>query len=160
MKAKKEIEIILNEDSNIYNQYNNEQLSNELHEYIYNQFKGVPVNTDIKMIIKYNFELDDTEKDKLVDKIREDFGIDVKENLINLKIERIKQLFFLCIGTILIFISNKFDNASIKEIMSIFGWIWLWEFGYSFCFDTIKTKIQNRRYKKLIKAKIEFKKNI
>lgn len=160
MKLKKEIEIILNEESNIYNPYNNKQLANELHEYIYSQVKGIPLNTDIKIKIQHNFDLDDKEKDKLVDKIREDFGVDVQENLINLKIERIKQITFFLIGCILIFISKTFNNEAIKEIMSIFGWIWLWEFGYSFCFNSIKTKIINKKYKNLIKAKIEFKKTV
>lgn len=103
--------------------------------------------------------MNDIERNKLVDEIRENYGIDVKENLLKLKFERYKQIIFLIIGILSLISSNFFTNHHITlpgQLISIFGWVIIWEFVYSFIFSTIKINIENKRYKKIISAKIHF----
>lgn len=156
---RKEINVVLNSNSQIYNQYNDSQLSDELSSYIYNQFRGIPLNTDIKLNIILKYDMNDDERNKLVDEIRENYGIDIKENLLKLKIERYKQLSFILLGIVLLILSNFFTNIHISlagQVFSIFGWVMIWEFVYSLIFMNIKTHLENKRYKKLIEAKIHF----
>ena len=47
MNEKNEIIIVINENSLLYNQFNNSQLSDELREYIYSQVKGIPLKSEI-----------------------------------------------------------------------------------------------------------------
>ena len=54
MNEKNEIIVIVNENSQLYNQFNNSQLSDELREYIYSQVKGIPIKSDIFISIYYN----------------------------------------------------------------------------------------------------------
>ena len=74
MNDRSEIIIVINENSQLYNQFNNSQLSDELREYIYSQIKGIPLKSDIFMSIYHNYDMSDYEKKKLVKEIRESFG--------------------------------------------------------------------------------------
>ena len=98
------------------------------------------------------------EKQKLVNEIRENYGLDIKENLIKLKYEVIKQVIMLLIGLILSFISNLVSNNNylISQFFYIFGWLMIYESISGLIFSNIKTMYQNKKYKKLINAKITF----
>lgn len=156
---KKEIIIVINEKSQLYNQFNNSQLSDELHQYIYNQFKGVSLKTDIFISVYHNFELSNYEKRKLVNEIREDFGLDIKENLIALKSESYKRSILFILGMILTAISHLFKADYfylVSQFFSIFGWIMIWEYIYSLIFFSTRTKYENKKFNKLINAKVHF----
>lgn len=156
---KKQINIILTKDSKIYNQFNNSQLSDELHNYIYNQFRGESLKNDVELIVQHNFEMTDEEKNKLVDEIREDYGIDIRENILKLKLECFKQIIFMIIGVLLLLLSSyliKVHADLAGQIFTIFAWVIIYEFVYSFVFFNVKTRIENKRFKKIIAAKISF----
>ena len=91
MNEKNEIIVIVNENSQLYNQFNNSQLSDELREYIYSQVKGIPIKSDIFISIYYNYDMSEYEKKKLVKEIRESFGLDIRENYISNKFESYKR---------------------------------------------------------------------
>ena len=153
------IEIELNEKSKIYNEFNNNQLSDELSNYIYNQCKGISNISDIELNINHNFKMTDDEQIKLVDAIRANYGIDVKENLIRIKQEHFKELLFLMLGILLLIFSNLFNyiNASlVDEVISIFGCVTIWEVAYNIIFVETKIRLQNKRFKKLTEIKINF----
>ena len=159
MKNKKEIIIIITPNSQLYNQFNNSQLSDELHQYIYNQIKGISPKTEIFLSIYHNFELSNYDKRKLVNEIREDFGLDIKENLINLKLESYKRSVLIILGMLLIAISHLFTADYfylINQFFGIFGWIMIWEYVYSLIFFSTKTKHENKKFYKIIKAKVHF----
>ena len=161
MRNKKtiKIEIELNEKSKIYNEFNNNQLSDELSNYIFNQCKGISNISDIELNINHNFKMTDDEQIKLVDAIRANYGIDVKENLIRIKQEHFKELLFLMLGILLLIFSNLFNyiNASlVDEVISIFGCVTIWEVAYNIIFVETKIRLQNKRFKKLTEIKINF----
>ena len=161
MKEKKrlEINIEINEDSKIYNEYNSTQLSDELNNYIYNQCKGTKVKTNINININHCNKLNDDEKEKIIDAIRSSYGLQIKENLLNLKDEHIKQLILILIGMIIIIISHlllSYKLDLIADLTSILGYVLLWEIAYNIVFvETIKRN-ELRRLERLKKAKITF----
>jgi len=159
MKKKLNIEIILTKETKIYNEFNNNQLSDNLSNYIYNQCKGVPSGTNISLNINHNFEINEEEKNKLIDCIRENYGLDIRENLLKLKHEHQKEIVFILLGSILLLISyffNYIHTPLIGEIISIFGCVVIWEIAYNIFFIETKIRLQNKRLKKITEAKINF----
>ena len=159
MNKIKKINIKITKDSQLYNQFNDSQLSDELSNYILEQFRGLPLKTNIILNICSNYKMTTEEKNKLVDEIRENYGLDVKENLLRLKFEGYKQVFMLYIGLIFLLISHLLIAEYfylISQFLSIFGWIMVYECINSLVFFNIKTRFQNKRYNKLIKSKIIF----
>lgn len=161
MKQKKRIniDITLNKNTKIYNDFNNNQLSDELSNYIYNQCKGTSTKTNIDITIYHDFKIENEEKTKIIDSIRANYGIDIKENLLNTKYEHIKEVFSLFIGIILIIISNiliSYKSEILGEIISIFGCVILWEIAYNIFFVEISKRLENQRLERLKRAKILF----
>ena len=71
------------------------------------------------------------------------------------------EVILILLGTILLITSKFFhqlDTIVIDEVISIFGWVMIWEAAYHFLFVDIKKMIENKRLKKLTEAKITFKK--
>lgn len=160
-KEKININITINKDTQIFNPYNKEQLSDELSKYIYDSCKGNPSKKNIKINILHNHDINEEEKKEIVDAIRSNFGIDIKENILHIKYELSLELILILIGTILLITSKVFHNLNtivIDEVISIFGWVMIWEAAYHFVFVDIKEMIENKRLKKLTEAKIYFKK--
>lgn len=163
MKIKKrlEINITINEKTKIYNNFNNEQLSDELSNYIYNQCKGSSIKTNINININHNYDISDNEKTKIIDAIRSNYGIDIKENLLTIKYEHIKEIFLLLLGIILLITSKilvDIKSPILAEIISIFGCVVIWEIAYNIFFVETTKKIENQRLERLKKAKITFNK--
>lgn len=161
MKQKKRIniDITLNKNTKIYNDFNNNQLSDELSNYIYNQCKGTSTKTNIDITIYHDFKIENEEKTKIIDSIRANYGIDIKENLLTTKYEHIKEVFSLFVGIILIIISNiliSYKSEILGEIISIFGCVIVWEIAYNIFFVEISKRLENQRLEKLKRAKIIF----
>lgn len=159
MQKTKQINIIITKESPLYNQFNNSQLSDELSNYILEQFRGIPFKTDVVLNIYPNFKMTKSEKRKLVNEIRENYGLDIRENLLMLKLQHLKQILILFIGLLLIAISHlliKDYYYLLQQFLSIFGWVLVYECFSSFSFVNTKLKYQNKRYVKLIKSKIIF----
>ena len=155
-KEKLNINITINKETQLYNPYNKEQLSDELSNYIYSSCKGTPTKKNIKINILHNHKLEDEEKREITDAIR----IDIKENLLNIQYDLSLEILLIALGTILLITSKVFHNLNaivIDEVISIFGWVMIWEAAYHFLFVDIKKMIENKRLKKLTEAKINFK---
>lgn len=158
-KKKLEIEISLSENSQIYNEFNDNQLSDELSNYIYNQCKGKPVRKNIVLNINHKFKMNEEDKIKLINSIRENYGIDIKENLLKLGFEHVKEIILIVLGSLLLLISNFFnyvDSPIISEIISIFGCVIIWETAHNIFFLETEIRLANKRLKKLTNAKINF----
>ena len=159
MHKTKKINIMITKDSPIFKPFNDSQLSDELSIYILEQFRGVPFKTDVILNICPNYKMTDAEKRKLVNEIRENYGLDIKENLLRLKLSRIKELLILFIGLILIAIAHLIVSETyylLQQFLSIFGWVLVYECCSNFSFHNTKLIYQNKRYVKLITSKIIF----
>lgn len=159
-REKLNINITLDKDTEIFNPYNKNQLSDELNNYIYNSCKGNQNNRNIKINIFHSHSINEEEKTKIINAIRSNFGIDIKENILHIKYELGLELILIIIGTILLVTSKLFhllNTIVLDDIISIFGWVMIWEAAYHFVFVDIKKIIENKRLKKLTEAKIHFK---
>ena len=159
-REKLNINIMLDKDTRVFNPYNKEQLSDELSSYIYSCCKGNSSGNSIRINILHTHSISDEEKKEVIDAIRSNFGIDIKENILHIKYELGLELLLIIIGMILLVASKIFHNLNaivIDEVISIFGWVMIWEAAYHFVFVDIKEMIENKRLKKLTDAKIYFK---
>lgn len=159
-KEKLNINITLEKDTQIFNPYNNKQLSDELGNYIYNCCKGTPSKKNIKISIFHNYDLQDDEKKEIIDAIRSNFGVDIVENILRFRYDLSLELLLILIGSLLLLLSKVLTNMEtyvLQELISIFGCVMIWEAAYNFIFQDIKTTIENKRLKKLTEAKIIFK---
>ena len=159
-KEKLTINITLDKGTSVFNPYNNEQLSDDLSCYIYSQCKGYSSNRNIKINILHSHNLSDNEKHMIIDAIRSNFGVDIRENILNIRFRLILEIILIFFGTMLLAASKLFHlwNAVVlDDVVSIFGWVMIWEAAYHFLFVDIKEMIENKRLKKLTEAKINFK---
>lgn len=153
------INITINDYSDICNKFNNDMLSEELSNYIYNECKGNPIKNKIKININSVFEIDGLQKDKIIDMIRSNFGTDIRENLLYLKHTNTKGLISFIIGVILILIYNILNTLNlswISEIILIIGWLLIWEAVYNYLFLETNKRIKIKRLIKLTEAEINF----
>lgn len=159
-KEKLNINITVDKDTELFNPYNKEQLSDELSNYIYNCCKGTPTKRNIKINILHNYNISEEEKKEIIDAIRANYGIDIQENILQFKYDLGLELLLILIGTILLILSKlltTMDTYILQELISIFGCVMIWEAAYNFIFKDIKKAIENKRLKKLTEAKISFK---
>ena len=153
------IEVMLNKKEDMVNKFNNNILADDLAKYIYDECTGMPLNRKVTIKINSTEKLTDDEKNKLVDMIRENFGLDVKENMMYIKYDNIKDLFLFLIGVLLIVIANLITNTNflwLHEVILIISWLAIWESSYNFVFEDTKRRIKIKRLRKLSTCKIVF----
>ena len=153
------IDITINDLEDVTNRFNSKKLSDELSNYIYNECKGNSLKDNIKINIHTLRELTDDEKEKIVDMIRSNYGIDIKENMLYIKYTNIKGIILFIVGIFLICIYNflnNFELSWIPETLLIISWVVVWEAVYNFIFLETQKRIEIKRLKKLTNCKIEF----
>lgn len=153
------IDININDYYDVCNKFNNSILSDELSMYIYNECRGKSFKDEFKINIKSKTKLSKEQKNKIVDMIRSNYGIDIKENMISIKYTNIGGIVLSILGVLLIILYNllnKFNLSWISEVILIISWVMIWEAVYNFIFLETKKYIENKRYKKLTTCKIYF----
>lgn len=159
MKKTNYIVVDINNKNDLFNQFNKNQISNSLAQYIITNAKiGLP-NKNIKIVINQNIALTTQEQKNLVNAIREYFGLRVREKTMYLRVNNTKQILLSIIGIILIVLSELLSMAFeylIPELLLIAGWIAIWEVLDSILFVDSKTKIEKNIYKKLSVCEIDF----
>ncbi len=161
-KKRLEIDITLNKNTNVFNEFNSNQLSEELSNYIYSSCKGYSTSKNITINIFHDYEIKDDEKHKIIDAIRANYGIDIRENNIKFRYEITTEIILILIGSIFIILSQIIDNLNfllLDEIISIFGCMIIWEVAYNIIFNNTRIYIENKRLKKITEARIIFKKS-
>lgn len=150
------IKIHLKNKFNYKNIYNDKILSYELSNYILEELKGIDTKKKIKFIISSDFNMNDLERNNLVDMIRNNFGADISE-IINLsKKQLIANLLILFPAIILIIIYSLLKIKLIAQFILIFGWVLLGEVICNIMYKGIDTKHKIARRKQIVNAKIFF----
>lgn len=158
-KEIKYIDITLDNMDDASSIYNDDILNEELSDYILKQAMGIFPKQKVIIKIKPLFEINQSEKEKLVDMIRKNYGIDIRESLIRRKYELIKKIILMLVGTVFILVSELLESNCIMlmpEIFLIISWVAIYEAIYSFIFVDTKEMIKTKRLKKLTNCKIEF----
>jgi hypothetical protein len=155
----KTIDVYLNNKSDYINQFHNSRISPELSNYIKEECKSIAPREKFEINIYSNSPLSKLEQQELVNMIRENYGLDVRELYLISDKNKIVSLLCLLFGIMILFVYVLIDIVPIlSEIVLIIAWVLIWEAIYNLLFGEVKNKIQIKRLKKLTKCKIVFKK--
>lgn len=152
----KTININVNTNEDILEKYDKEKVADELISYLLERTKYLKKKDTVKIIIKNKTDLEDNEIKKLIiGGLKEDYDESVRLN----KINDYKEILFFLIGLAFIILSGYLkNNFTIKELLSIGGWIFIWE---TIEMELVSDSFEKRKrmlLKKLINSKYIFNK--
>lgn len=109
----------------------------------------------LKFFVK---KMSDIERKEIEDMVRAYYGLEANEKTNDLKMSNIKALFLFFMGIILLMVSAIMMKYSfiVKEVLSIAGWVALWETVTTIFFDATKIRLARYDDVKLSNAKIYF----
>ena len=152
-----EIIININDEKDYKNKYNSNNLSAELSNYIYEECKGKPINNKVLIIIKSNYKINQEEKIDIINKIHNNYKIDLNEQLLMIKYSNIKNVAIFLLGVLFLYLYYFIKiNFVLSEMTLIVGWVAIWEAVYVWMFVRDKNNIRIKRLKKLANCEIKF----
>ena len=152
-----EIIININDEKDYKNKYNSNNLSAELSNYIYEECKGKPINNKVLIIIKSNYKINQEEKIDIINKIHNNYKIDLNEQLLMIKYSNIKNVAIFLLGVLFLYLYYFIKiNFVLSEMTLIVGWVAIWEAVYVWMFVRDKNNINIKRLKKLANCEIKF----
>ncbi len=158
---KTQINIILKKEEDFYNYFNDTKISKELSDYIIEECYGEPINNNIVINIYHSFSLNQKEKNKMIELIKQNYSIKIQDEKYYLTLDHSKEILLFALGIILLILYYTFFKTIdiISEILLIIGWLAIWEATYNFLFIGYNKKNKITRLKKLYSAEIKFWKN-
>lgn len=150
------VKIIVDEIDDLFNKFDNSDISDELAIYIENRCSRVKRN---EMIIEIytNNELDEILKDKIVTAIRSHYGLETKYNLIDIKRRKIVNIIFFLSGIFILLFKNLLPlTKTINDIVDILGCFIIWESTFNLLFTDNEMDVKTDRAKKISNCHIEF----
>ena len=152
-----EIIININDEKDYKNKYNSNNLSTDLSNYIYEECKGKPINNKVLIIIKSNYKINQEEKIDIINKIHNNYKIDLNEQLLMIKYSNIKNVAIFLLGVLFLYLYYFIKiNFVLSEMTLIVGWVAIWEAVYVWMFVRDKNNIKIKRLKKLANCEIKF----
>lgn len=141
------IEIDLNNKYDFLDKYNEKNVSNEFIEYIIKQASLVKRNEKIKVIINNKCNIDDNCTQYIKNGLLREYNKILDEYHRN----NSKQLLFLVLGTLFIFLSTLIPEGVIwKEVLLIIGWVPIWEMIEVELFSDVDCRKRRKIVKKLL----------
>lgn len=140
------------------NKFNDDSLSKDISNYILEECKSFNIKEDFNIVISSNYDMDDLEKDKIVDMIRAYFGVEISE-LTNKRRKTIYMdiiTFLLAVLALIVYLIIS-DVPILSEFILVFSWVLIWESTYNLIFGSITNKMDIIRRKKITSCKILFK---
>ena len=153
------IEVDIKSKEGIFNPFNENQISDELGNYIFRNSKKGSINAKLIIKIDNKIFLSDNDKERLVDAIREYFGLLVREKIIYNRFNNIKKMILFMVGVILMLLSNMMRDSLgfiIPEVISIFGLVATWEVVHIVLFSDNKNRFEMKKLKELTECDINF----
>ena len=152
-----EVNIYIDNLDEIFNTFDNNDISDELALYIENRCSRIK-RTELVIYIHTKDELSSIEKDRIVDAIRKHFGLETKYNLIESNRRKIANMLLIIAGVLIILLKNLttlFDT--VLDILDIIGCFIIWESAYNLIFTDNEEDIKRDRSKKISNSLIKFK---
>lgn len=146
------INIELENFNKFFNEFNKEEINDELSKYIEKQTKFIKSE---KIIINIKGKYTGNQKKKLTNLIHKHYE---KLDDVYIKVDKFDDLYrimLIFMGAILVVIS-KFIEFFISEIILITGWVVVWESVYDFIFNRVKRKYKKKIYYSLANSQIKF----
>lgn len=153
-----DINIKLNNYEDLVNKFNEEELNEELGDYLYKRAVVSKLSKDKFFRINFKIDYEINKKEQITDMIRSYFGNRVKEEIMFLKNSYIKNFILFIVGILLLvlaYYTETFTNFILPEIFVILGWLGIWEMAYGVLFSNSKSRLRIRLLKRLTKCKIK-----
>lgn len=154
------VKIIVDDIEDIFNQFDNNDISDELATYIENRCSRVKKN---KMVIEIytNIKLDNNTKERVVNAIRTHFGLETKYNLIDTKRRKIINIIYFLSGIFIMLFKNILPlTKTINDIVDVLGCFIIWESTFNLLFTDNEMDLKTDRSKKISNCHIDFKEKI
>lgn len=150
------VKIIINDLDEIFHQFDNSDISDELATYIENRCSRLAKNEMCIKIVMKN-ELSSIEKDRIVTAIRSHYGLEVKYVSIDIKKMKRVNIYYFISGLLTILIANLLSVGSFfVEVIDILGCFIVWESAFNLLFTDNEMDLKIDRAKKINNAHIEF----
>ena len=144
------IEININNKNDLVDRYNDNKLSSVLLKYILKEALLAEKCTKTKVIINKKSDINKNSVQILKEALEEEYNISLNKYRSNNK----KQILFLFLGMIFIFISLQIQQAVWKEIILITGWVPIWEMIRIELFYDVEGRRKRKIIKRLLKNEI------
>lgn len=144
------IEIDLTKEEDLFEKYNQKQLSNELIEYILKEASLRLNKEDTITIIINNYTNNQNIKELLETKFKNEYNMTALKQMRNLFV----QLVYLLVGMLALFISAMVKDTIFKEIVLIGGWVLIWYMVEIGIFSDNELRRKRKLLKRLLNGKI------
>lgn len=155
MKKVSTIEIYIKEKKELHNPFNELVLNDELGNYIFNNFIRSSKNKNVKINIYTKEEIDELYIKELI----HNYFIFQKKDLTIYKERNLSISMIMVIVGIFSIILWQFITVNIvHELLSIIGWLFMWEAIYNISFTGMENNLKLKKLKILSKCNINIEK--
>ncbi len=151
-----EILVNLNKKRDFYNKFSNVKINEKLSEYIYNESLEGDYKNKVIINISCREKITDEEKQNMIDIIRRNYGIQVKDLLYTYEREQDKKAILLVVGIALIIVYYTGFVSILKDVVLMFGWLAICSSVYGLVFSSTRSYVKIKRLKNLSKARVYF----
>lgn len=152
-----QIKIDLDNRFEYVNEYDDDKISDQLHDYI-NEY-SIELNQDVVIVVNFNYKISLEESKKVVQLLKKDFEDTLEELYEEVRHLNIRDVILFFIGFCLLVLSGFCGNFLISEFFSIISWVTFWEVAESFLFVRHRIRKDKRKYYKLLNSEIIVKVN-
>jgi hypothetical protein len=153
------ISININDKHDFYDELDVKKLtlSRNVADYIDFKLRNVIYKKNVTLTF-HTLELSDEEQEDIIKLIRSYYGLILFQQKRELNFNKMRILMLFLIG--LVFLASTYILSStyvlIKDILSIAGWVSIWEMFSIILFDIIRAQREKHNYLRLYNAKIRF----
>lgn len=148
---KKVIEIDIQNEADFFETYSRKKVSKELINYLVEAGNDLKKNDTVKIILN-DFVEKNIDCEKMIKEgLKAEYDITYKRQ----KRISLKQLTYLVFGVGTLFISTLIMEAILKEVLLIFGWVFIWYVSEFEIFSDVDIKKRRSILKKLLDSEFE-----
>jgi hypothetical protein len=153
------IEVDVKSKDIAFNIFNENQISDDMGNYIFNNSKKSGINSKLIINIDNKVEFNKEEQERIVDAIREYFGLLIREKMHFTRFNNMKKLILIFIGVLLMLLYDSTRNSLgflIPEVMSVAGCVAIWEVVHIILFEDTKNRFEIKKLRQLTNCEINF----
>lgn len=151
------IMIDIQDREDIYNRFDQDELSKELGDYLLKKGKKLPFQTKLTIDLHLKIPFEESEISQMEEMIHRYFHHFVIAEKLYFKYGFPKKMILFLIGTLLIILStfiSKMISFVLPELFLIAGWVAIWEAVDNFLFKDISVRLEMKRAQQLKDAKV------
>lgn len=150
-KNTKIITVDIDKKSDLIRKYSDKKVSKELLEYLIDRIDDYKWNDKVKIVVNKRSSIEENS----IRFIKDGLKVEHKNSLKERDETNLKQIWLLCMGILLIFLSTKIPDTLIwKEVLLITGWVPIWEMMEMELFPDAVGRKRRKCIKKLLKCEI------